>query len=437
MTRRRKRLGLGPKRPRGNYMRTSSKSKRVAIVHDFLYCYGGAERVLEQMLNVYPDADLFSLFDFLPEDQRQFIRNKPVRSTFIQGLPLARQKHRHYLPLMPLAIEQLDVSDYDVVISSSYLAAKGVITRPDQLHICYCHSPIRFAWDLQHQYLNEVGLSWGFKSLLARAILHYIRNWDMRSANGVDLFLTNSHFVSRRISKVYRRDSTPIYPPVDTEWFTPDGPKEDYYVTASRLVPYKRTELIVEAFNRMPGRRLVVLGEGPELRRIRARARPNVTVMGHQPAEVLRRHLQRARAFVFAAEEDFGIVTVEAQACGTPIIAFGRGGSTETVVEGVTGLFFQRQAADDIVLAVEEFESEEGGWDPAAIRRHAERFETGRFREDFRSFVESAWARFRTARVRALPHLQPGLGSAQFAWEGHDAALEAKLDYVRAGGERF
>lgn len=417
-------------------MRTASKNKKVAIVHDFLYCYGGAERVLEQMLNVYPDADLFSLFDFLPEGQRQFIRNKPVRSTFIQRLPFARQKHRHYLPLMPLAIEQLDVSDYDVVISSSYLAAKGVITRPDQLHICYCHSPIRFAWDLQHQYLNEVGLSWGFKSLLARAILHYIRNWDMRSANGVDLFLTNSHFVSRRISKVYRRDSTPIYPPVDTEWFTPDVPKEEYYVTASRLVPYKRTELIVEAFNRMPGRRLVVLGEGPELRRIRARAHPNVTVSGHQPAEVLRRHLQRARAFVFAAEEDFGIVTLEAQACGTPVIAFGRGGSTETVVEGVTGLFFQRQAAEDIVLAVEEFESEEG-WDPAVIRRHAERFETGRFREDFRAFVESAWARFRSARVRALPHLESGLASAQFAWEGHDADFEEKLDYVRAGGERF
>ena len=422
-------------------MRTSNK--RVAIVHDFLYCYAGAERVLEQMLNVLPDADLFSLFDFLPADERGFIRNKPVQSTFIQRLPLARQKHRHYLPLMPLAIEQLDVSEYDLVISSSYLAAKGVITRPDQLHICYCHSPIRFAWDLQHQYLHEAGLKWGLKSLLVRAILHYIRNWDMRSANGVDAFLTNSQFVSRRISKVYRRQSTPIYPPVDVDWFTPAAAgeaREDFYLTASRLVPYKRIDLIVEAFNRMPDRRLIVLGDGPELRRIKARAGRNVTLLGHQPAEVLRQHMRRAKAFVFAAEEDFGIVTVEAQACGTPVIAFGRGGSTETVIDGVTGVFFRQQTADAIVRSVQDFESDETEWDAALIRSHAERFGVERFRSEFHAFVEARWNEFRTARLRSLAHLAPGLTVAAGSdWEGPDAPDELAGDplYVHPSGERF
>jgi glycosyltransferase involved in cell wall biosynthesis len=297
-------------------MRTPTR--KIALVHDFLYCYAGAERVLEQMVNVFPGADLFSLFDFLPPDQRGVIRNKPVRSTFLQRMPFARRRHRGYLPLMPVAIEQLDLSEYDVVISSCYLSAKGVITRPDQLHICYCHSPARFAWDMQHQYLNEVGLARGLRSALARAILHYIRDWDQRSAHGVDVFITNSQFISRRVRKIYRRTSTPIYPPVDVDSFIPSHLKEDYYVTASRMVPYKRIDLVVEAFNRMPDKRLVVLGNGPELRKIQARAGANVSMLGHQPFEVLLRHLQQARAFVFAAEEDFGIAPVEAQACGMP-----------------------------------------------------------------------------------------------------------------------
>jgi glycosyltransferase involved in cell wall biosynthesis len=399
-------------------------NKKIAIVHDFLYCYAGAERVLEQMLEVYPDADLFSLFDFLPPGERDFIRNKNVKSTFIQNLPLARSRHRNYLPLMPLAIEQLDVSEYDLVISSSYLAAKGVITRPDQLHICYCHSPVRFAWDLQHQYLSDVGLTCGLRSLLVRIILHYIRNWDMHTSNGVDLFLTNSHFVSRRISKVYRRRSSPIYPPVDTDYFTLNGARDGYYVTASRMVPYKRIELIVEAFNRMPNRKLIVLGDGPEHRRIQARARQNVKLLGHQGRAVLREHLQKARAFVFAAEEDFGIVTVEAQACGAPVIAFGRGGSSETVVDGVTGVFFRQQSPEAIVDAVNRFENDQVAWDPTLIRAHAQQFNVARFREEFRQFVETRWNEFRAARLRTLAHLAPGLDHVETAWEGGQRAWE-------------
>ena len=371
------------------------KTKRkVAIVHDFLYCYAGADGVLEQILNVYPEADLFSLFDFLPARDRGFLKGKPVTTTFIQRLPFARSRHRMYLPLMPLAIEQLDLSAYDLVISSSYVAAKGILTHPQQLHICYCHSPVRFAWDLHHQYLAESGLKTGVKSMVARAILHYIRNWDIRSAGGVDHFITNSQFIARRIQKVYRRSAIAVYPPVDIEQFTPCHEKDDFYVTASRMVPYKRIELIVEAFNRMPDRKLVVIGDGPDFKKIKARAARNVTMLGQQPAEALKRYMQRARAFVFAAEEDFGIVAVEAQACGTPVIAFGRGGLTETVLDEVTGIFFHEQSAAELIRAVKRFEARAEPWDTDAIRANAELFSGNYFREELRACVESKWDAF-------------------------------------------
>jgi UDP-N-acetylmuramyl pentapeptide phosphotransferase/UDP-N-acetylglucosamine-1-phosphate transferase/glycosyltransferase involved in cell wall biosynthesis len=365
---------------------------RVAIVHDFLYTYAGAERVLEQILNVYPDADLFSLFDFLPEGERHFIRNKVVKTSFIQRMPFARRKHRLYLPLMPLAIEQLDVSNYDLVISSSYLAAKGVITKPTQLHVCYCHTPVRFAWDMQGQYLSQGKMLRGPKSLLARSILHYIRSWDVRSANGVDVFVTNSRFVGQRVQKVYRRESSVIYPPVNTSRFTAHAEKEDFYLTASRLVPYKRIDVIIEAFNRVPDKKLIVVGDGPEMDRLKAIAGANVRLLGQQPAERLRRYLQLARGFVFAAEEDFGIAPVEAQACGTPVLAFGRGGVLESIVPGKTGLFFEEQTPQSIVDALTAFEKID--WDAAAIRRNAENFSHRRFRDQFRRLVEREWAAF-------------------------------------------
>jgi len=391
---------------------------RIAVVHDFLYTYGGAERVLEQILAVFPQAEVFSLFDFLPAAQRGFLGGRSVRTSFIQKLPLARRKHRLYLPLMPLAVEQLDVSAYDVVISSSYIVAKGVITRPGQLHICYCHSPVRFAWDLQGQYLSEAGIASGIKSALARVLLHYIRNYDVRSASGVDLFLTNSRFVSQRVEKYYRRRSTPIYPPIDIDHYNPapfDAPAEheDYFLTASRLVPYKRIDVVIRAFNRMPGHRLIVVGDGPELHRLQALAGPNVRLVGRVSGERLKGYLRRARAFVFAAEEDFGIAPVEAQACGTPVIAYGRGGALESVVEGRTGLFFPEQTADSLISAVQRFEAME--WDASLIRRNAERFSAERFRGEFRNFVESEWAAHR-ARLA---------DSASADWLAADATASA------------
>ncbi len=386
---------------------TPSKPKRrVAVVHDFLYCYAGAERVLEQILQVYPDADVYSLFDFLSEDQRGFVQNKPVKTSFIQNLPFARTKHRAYLPLMPLAVEQLNVAPYDLVISSSYVAAKGVLTRPDQLHICYCHTPIRFAWDLQNQYLNESGLSGGVKSLLARLVLHYIRSWDVRSANGVDVYLTNSNYVGRRIQKVYRRAATTIHPPVDVERFECVKKKEDFYLTVSRMVPYKKINLIADAFTRLGDRKLVIIGEGPQMAAIQAVAGPNVQILGYQSAEVVRDYMQRARAFVFAAEEDFGIAPVEAQACGTPVICFGRGGATESVIEGTTGIFFQKQTVESLIEAIFDFESMPS-WDYDAIRASAERFSASRFRKQLSVLVEAEWLAFSRNRLAAM---ESGIG---------------------------
>ena len=366
-------------------------ARRVAVVHDFLYVYAGAERVLEQILNVYPEADVFSLFDFLPDHQRGFLQGKKVRTSFLQRMPLARRNHRAYLPLMPLAIEQLDVSKYDLVISSSYLAAKGVLTRADQLHVCYCHTPARFAWDLQQQYLAETGLLTGIKSFLVRSILHYIRNWDTHSSNGVNLFLTNSNYVGRRIKKIYRRDAATVYPPVDVDSYPVLDVKEDFYLTVSRLVPYKRVDLIVDTFNELKHRRLIVIGDGPEAEKLKAKAGANITFLGHQPFEHVKEYMQRARAFIFAAEEDFGIVPVEAQACGTPVIAYAKGGVTESIVDGRTGVFFQQQTVASLVAAVREFEANDVGWNAATIRANAERFSSAHFRARFEKLVEDAW----------------------------------------------
>ncbi|WP_321885208.1 glycosyltransferase family 4 protein [Paraburkholderia bannensis] len=373
--------------------RDAKRGPRVAIVHDWLVTYAGAERVLEQIIDCFPDADLFSVVDFVDDKDRGFLRGKRATTSFIQRLPKARTRYRAYLPFMPLAIEQLDVSGYDVVISSSHAVAKGVLTGPDQYHISYVHSPIRYAWDLQHQYLQESKLTRGPKSMLARLILHYIRNWDVRTANSVDQFVANSEFIARRIHKVYQRDADVVYPPVDVDSFELEAHKEDFYLTASRLVPYKKIDLIVEAFARMPDKRLVVIGDGPDMQKVRAKAGPNVEVMGYQPFSVLHDRMRRAKAFVFAAEEDFGISVVEAQACGTPVIAYGKGGALETVRDTgsrPTGLFFEEQRADAIIAAVETFERDPKRFRAEDCRENAERFSSAHFREQFFARVARA-----------------------------------------------
>lgn len=367
---------------------------KVAIVHEWFVTYAGSERVVEQILNCFPDADLFSLIDFIPAHERWFLRNKPVTTSFLQKMPFIKSKYRHYLPLMPLAIEQFDLSGYDVIISSSHAVAKGVLTGPDQLHICYCHSPIRYAWDLQAQYLQEAGLTHGIKSWLTRYLLHKIRIWDYRTANGVDYFIANSNFIARRIKKVYGRDSTVIYPPVDVEKFTPYPAKEDFYFTASRMVPYKKISLIAEAFALMPDKKLVIAGDGTELEKVKQiiARNANIKYIGFPNDELLINYMQRAKAFVFAAEEDFGIIPVEAQACGTPVIAFGRGGALDTIVansEHSTGVLFVKQTVESIIDAVERFESLLINHDDCISNAH--KFSVAAFTNKFKKFVDDAY----------------------------------------------
>ena len=364
------------------------KRLKVALVCEWLITYAGSEKVAEAILSVFPQADVYAVVDFLPEENRGWLRGKEVHTTFIQKLPGAKKHYKSYLPLMPLAIEQLDLSGYDLVISSSHCVAKGVLTGPDQLHISYVHSPMRYAWDLTHEYLRETGLDKGLKGWIAKLILHYLRLWDTRTANGVDYFIANSRFIARRIKKAYGREAAVIYPPVSVEAFPLREEKEDFYLTASRLVPYKKVNIIVEAFNRMPDKKLVVIGAGPGLEEIRRMAAANVEVMGYQPDEVLQDRMQRARAFVFAAEEDFGITPLEAQAAGTPVLAYGRGGALETVRDN-TGLFFAEQTPEAVVDAVREFESGRDKFSASDCRAWSESFGEERFCQEFRDFVES------------------------------------------------
>lgn len=368
---------------------------KVAIVHEWLTTYAGSEKVVEQMLEVYPEADVFVMVDFLPEKDRGFLKGKKVRTSFLQNMPFAKKKYRQYLPLMPLAIEQFDLSAYDLILSSSHAVAKGVITGPNQLHISYVHSPIRYAWDMQHQYLKESGLQRGLKGAFAKWMLSRIRMWDYRTANGVDYFIANSEFIASRIWKVYRRESSVIYPPVNVNAFAYREDKEDFYLTASRMVPYKKMDMIAEAFAGMPDKKLVIIGDGPDMEKVKAHAAkaPNIQVLGYQPDAVLIDYMQRAKAFVFAAEEDFGITPVEAQACGTPVIAYGRGGSLETVrglgVAQPTGVFFEEQTPAQVMAAVSRFENEGGAIQAANCRKNAVRFSPEAFRKKLQQHVDN------------------------------------------------
>lgn len=372
---------------------------KVAIVHDWLVIYGGAERVLEHLLDLYPHADLYSLIDFVPPEQRHFLRGKTPFTSFLQKIPGAARHYRKMLPLMPYAIEQFDLSSYDLVISSSYCVAKGVLTGPNQVHVSYCHSPMRYAWDHYHEYLNEMHLTSGLKGLFARWQLHRIRTWDVRSSNSVDQFVANSRFVARRISKFYGRTSQVVFPPVDTRLFSLQEQKQDYFVAAGRFVPFKRLDLVAEAFASMPDRKLVMVGDGPEMAKIRSKAGPNVEFVGYQPAAVVRQYLANAKAFIFPSEEDFGIVPVEAQACGTPVLAFGRGGALETVrpLGGMlppTGMFFQEQSASAICAAIRDFEAASSAFDPVAICHHAQAFSIESFKTEFSTQVNDALDRY-------------------------------------------
>lgn len=369
---------------------------KVAIVQEWLVTVGGSDKVVKAILDVFPDADIYTLVAKKEVCDELGIPWEKVHTSFIQKIPLGTKKHRAYLPLFPFAIEQFDLRGYDVVISSSHCVAKGVLTKADQLHICYCHSPIRYCWDMYNEYLEESHLDKGFKSWLVRLMLHPIRQFDAIAGSRVDYYISNSDYVGQRIRKTYRRKATTIHPNIDISNFELCNDKQEYYLASSRLVAYKKIDTIIEAFNQMPDKKLVVIGGGPNLEAYRKLAKDNVTVMGYQPFDVLKDKMQHAKAFVFAADEDFGMIPIEAQSCGTPVIAYGHGGSLETVNGGKTGLFFYEQTPEAIVEAVNRFEAMGSQpFAPADCRQWAEGFSEERFKREIKEFVEKKYEEFK------------------------------------------
>jgi len=356
---------------------------KVVIVHDWLVTNAGAEKVLKAILELYPEADIFSLVDFLNDEDRQEILNgKFAQTSFIQKLPFAKKHFRNYLPLFPMAIESLDLSKYDLIISSSWAFAKGVQKSENQFHISYCHTPIRYAWDLYNEYISDLS---GIKKILVKWTLKRLQKWDIKTLNRVNFFIANSKFVHERIKRTYNKNAKVIYPPVDVEKFTLWNKKDDFYLTASRLVPYKRTKLIVEAFNEMPDKKLIVIGQGEEYEEIKKIKKENIQLLGYQDDDNLKNYMQKASAFVYAAIEDFGIMPVEAMATGTPVIALNNGGTAETVINGVNGIHFQNQAVEDICDAVKKFETLE--FDYKQISTLTQSYNKDRFQQELVKYI--------------------------------------------------
>lgn len=375
---------------------------RYALVHEWFTpkATGGSELVVQEILR-HQDADIYSLIDFESINPQSYLYQRQIGTTFLQHFPLASRGVQKYLPLLPIAIEQLDLSGYDIILSSSHAVAKGILTTPSQLHICYCHTPMRYAWDLTFDYLAENPLGKAPLGILTRYILHRMREWDVISANRVDYFIANSQHTARRIWRCYRREAAVIYPPVNLTRFKFEPKKEDFFVTVSRLVNYKKISLIVQAFNQL-GKPLVVIGSGPELNKIRQLAQPNIQILGAQPNEVVADYLSKARGFVYAACEDFGIALVEAQACGTPVIAYQGGGASETVIDiaknpqQATGLLFASQTPESLIDAIKGFLERETEFNPENCRQQAQRFSAEIFKKCYTEFLESCTQKWQT-----------------------------------------
>ena len=373
-----------------------TKQPKVAIIQEWLVTVGGSDKVVKAILDVFPQADIYTLVAKKDICDELGIPWEKVHTSFIQKLPLGTKKHRAYLSLFPFAIEQFDLRGYDIVISSSHCVAKGVITKNEQCHISYVHSPIRYCWDMYNEYLEESNLYSGIKSWLVRKMLHSVRSWDAITGNRVDYFISNSDYVGQRVRKTYRRECTTIHPNIDISAFELCEEKQDYYLASSRLVAYKKIDIIIEAFNKMPDKKLVVIGGGPNLKAYQKLAGPNVQVMGYQPFNVLKEKMQHAKAFLFAADEDFGMIPIEAESCGTPVIAYGHGGSLETVNGGKTGMFFDKQTPESIIEAVRKFEAiGNKPFDYKECRTWAEGFSEERFKREIKEFVEEKYADFK------------------------------------------
>jgi len=372
-----------------------SNQPRIAFVHDWLVEFGGAEQVLVSLLEIWPDAGIYTIVHDPSGPCGSIVAGRQVETSFIQKLPRAKRKYRSYLPLMPLAVEQFNLQDFDIIISLSYSVAHGIIPQNDQLHINYIHLPARYAWHLYHEYISYPSFPSGIMSWFAKLSLHYLRLWDATTPNRIDQYVANSQWTAKNVWRYYRRDADVIYPPIEVSSCSPDTNKENFFVTVSRIVPYKRIDLIVDSFTKMDTKELIVIGDGPDLQRIKEKAGRNITFLGYQPFDIVKEYLERARALIFASTEDFGMVPVEAQACGTPVIAYRKGGVMETVIEGETGIFFDEQTPNSLVEAIERFEKVESLFEVKKLRSNVERFSKERFQREFSEFVELQWRQHR------------------------------------------
>lgn len=363
---------------------------KIAIAHDWLTNMGGAEKVVINFTELYPTAPIYTTV-YNRHNLDSSLQDINVKTTFLQKIRGANKKHQSLLPLMPIAWEQLDFNEYDVVLSSSSSCAKGLVTSPDTMHVCYCHTPMRYAWEFYNEYMEREKLGF-LKRKLIPIIMNYIRIWDVISANRVDYFIANSENVAKRIRKHYRREALVIHPPVRASYFNISNVDENYFLIVSRLVPYKRVDLAVEAFNEL-GLPLVVIGGGPQEEYLKNIAKENVKILGRQSDEVIKDHYAKCRAFIFPGEEDFGITPLEAQASGRPVIAFGKGGALETVVEGKTGVFFKNQTKEDLISSVEKFQ--EMSFDKQEIRNHALQFDEEVFKKRIENFINEKLKEFK------------------------------------------
>lgn len=370
----------------------ANSDMKIAIIHDWFISVGGAEKVLKQLLDVYPNADVFCLLDHFNDDQRaQILSGKQTRSSYLQRMPFSRKHYRVMVPFFYKAIEKLNLSDYDVIISSSHAIAKGVVTTEGQTHFCYCHTPVRYVWNMKKTYLGQIPKTVRGMAMLQ---LNRMKRWDLKTSEKVDYFIANSRFVADRIAKNYRQESVVINPPVDAEFYqlpakSSKVPSEHpYYLVVSRLVHYKKVDLIVETFNQLPNQRLVIVGTGPQKEMLKEMANDNIVFLDFQTSENVRRYMQYAEAMILAAIEDFGITSLEAQACGTPVIAYNYGGYKETVKHMETGVLFEEQTVESIKDGIERFNNHKSSFDQQKIRENAQSFGNDRFRSEIKTFIE-------------------------------------------------
>jgi len=358
---------------------------KVAIIHYWLVSMRGGEKVIESLCELFPQADIYTHV-YNPDNISDIIKQHKIQTTFISKLPFAKRYYKTYFPLMPVALEQLDLRDYDLIISSESGPAKGIITSPTSLHISYVHTPMRYLWDMYPDYRKSAGF---LKRLLMPPIMHYLRMWDVSTASRIDAFITNSHYVKQRVKKYYRRAATVIHPPVEIDKFQISDKTEDFYLMVGQLVRYKKTEVAVEAFNRMK-KKLVIIGEGEHFSEIRKIAGDNILLKNRQPFEIIKEYYSKCKALIFPGIEDFGIVPVEAMASGRPVIAFGKGGALETVVEGVTGMFFKEQTPECLIETVEKFETNINDFNSEQIRTYAKKFSKEIFQNKMNGFINKA-----------------------------------------------